>query len=81
MKSRLLDQAFADLVDLFNSELLTRVELSILFEELVMWFAVVYDGTKFMKDHNRPAEMITRLAAKMIEDGHNSLASDVTTKS
>ena len=40
-KNRLLDQAFPVLVDLLNSELVTRVELSKLFEELVLRFAVV----------------------------------------
>ena len=80
-KNRLLDQAFPVLVDLLNSELVTRVELAKLFEELVLRFAVVSCDTKFPIDHKRPAEMIIRLAAKIIEDKHNSLVNDVTTKS
>jgi hypothetical protein len=80
-KSRLLDQAFADPFTLLNSELVTRVELSKSFEELVMLFVPTRCGTKFIIDHKRPAAMITRLAAKIIEDGHNSVVRDVTTKS
>jgi hypothetical protein len=82
-KSRLPDQVFADLFALLDSELVIRVELSKLFEKLVsvLLFVAVRCGTKFIIDHKRPAAMITRLAAKIIEDGHNSVVKDVTTKS
>ncbi len=63
-KARLLDQAFPVLVDLLNSELVIRAELSKLFEEMVLRFAVVRGVTKYTIDHKRPAAMITRLAAK-----------------
>jgi hypothetical protein len=79
-KARLLDQAFPVLVDLLSSELVIRAELS-LFEELVLRFVVVRGVTKYTVDHKRPAAMITRLAAKIIADGHSSLVNDVTTKS
>jgi hypothetical protein len=80
-KARLLDQAFPVLVDLLNSELVIRAELSKLFKELMLLFTVVRGVTKYTIDHKRPAAMITRLAAKIIADGHNSFVNDVTTKS
>ena len=65
-KNKLLDQAFPVLVDLLNSDLVIRAELSKLFEELVLLSTVVRGVTKYTIDHKRPAAMITRLAERSL---------------